>query len=308
MEKNPKLTDADVELIEEDSLDFDSLDDDLNDDSLDDDFEDDSMDESDGKGIVENPRVAKADAEVQKLISQKRIKDSDDRKVSSEIFDKATLQVLYKLANQGHLDVLNGAISTGKEANVLKGIKDDGSIVAVKIYRIATSDFKKMQYYIAGDPRFNVRSSNKRQLINNWVNKEFRNLTRLKDAGVYVPEAITSLSNVLIIEFIGDEDGNPAPTVKNLPPQDPNDFYEKLVGQMDKFINKANLIHGDLSTYNILNYDEEPVIIDVSQSVVRDHIIANELLERDIKNISFEFSKMGVDTSIEDLTNRLIKD
>ena len=296
MQKNPKLTDADVELIEDDFLEDDLL-------------EDDSMDvESDGKDMNVNPRVAKADAEVQKLISQKRIKDSDDRKVSSEIFDKATLQVLYKLANQGHLDVLNGAISTGKEANVLKGIKDDGSIVAVKIYRIATSDFKKMQYYIAGDPRFNVRSSNKRQLINNWVNKEFRNLTRLKDAGVYVPEAITSLSNVLIIEFIGDEDGNPAPTVKNLPPQDPNDFYEKLVDQMDKFINKANLIHGDLSTYNILNYDEEPVIIDVSQSVVRDHIIANELLERDIKNISFEFSKMGVDTSIEDLTNRLIRD
>ncbi len=306
MQKNPKLTDANVELIEDDFLDDDFSEEDFLEDDL---LEDDSMDvESDGEDMDVNPRVAKADAEVQKLISQKRIKDSDDRKVSSEIFDKATLQVLYKLANQGHLDVLNGAISTGKEANVLKGIKDDGSIVAVKIYRIATSDFKKMQYYIAGDPRFNVRSSNKRQLINNWVNKEFRNLTRLKDAGVYVPEAITSLSNVLIIEFIGDEDGNPAPTVKNLPPQDPNDFYEKLVDQMDKFINKANLIHGDLSTYNILNYDEEPVIIDVSQSVVRDHIIANELLERDIKNISFEFSKMGVDTSIEDLTNRLIRE
>lgn len=291
MEENPKLTDADVEILEDDLFEDDSLD-----------------DESDGEDMDENPRVAKADAEVQKLISQKRIKDSDDRKVSSEIFDKATLQVLYKLANQGYLDVLNGAISTGKEANVLKGIKEDGSIVAVKIYRIATSDFKKMQYYIAGDPRFNVRSSNKRQLINNWVNKEFRNLTRLKDAGVNVPEAITSLNNVLIIEFIGDKDGNPAPTVKNLPPQDPNEFYEKLVEQMDRFINKANLIHGDLSSYNILNFDEEPVIIDVSQSVVRDHIIANELLERDIKNISFEFSKMGVDTSIEDLTNRLLRE
>ena len=285
MEENPKMANAHAELIEDDSMEI----------------------ESDEEVMNENPRVAKADAEVQKLISQKRIKDSDDRKVSSEIFDKATLQVLYKLANQGYLDVLNGAISTGKEANVLKGIKEDGSIVAVKIYRIATSDFKKMQYYIAGDPRFNVRSSNKRQLINNWVNKEYRNLTRLKDAGVYVPEAITSMSNVLIIEFIGDVDGNPAPTVKNLPPQDPEDFYEKLVNQMYRFINKANLIHGDLSTYNILNYNEEPVIIDVSQSVVRDHIIANELLERDIKNISFEFSKMGVDTSIEDLTERLIK-
>ena len=261
-----------------------------------------------GVFMQEDPKVAKADEEVQKLISRKRTKDADDRKVSSEIFDKATLQVLYKLANQGHLDVLNGAISTGKEANVLKGIKDDGSIVAVKIYRIATSDFKKMQYYIAGDPRFNVRSSNKRQLINNWVNKEFRNLTRLSEAGVNVPEAITSLNNVLIIEFIGDKEGNPAPTVKNLPPQDPNDFYEQLVEQMDRFINKANLIHGDLSSYNILNMDEKPVIIDVSQSVVRDHIIANELLERDIKNISFEFSRMGVDTSIEDLTNRLFKE
>ena len=268
MEENPKMANAHAELIEDDSMEI----------------------ESDEEVMNENPRVAKADAEVQKLISQKRIKDSDDRKVSSEIFDKATLQVLYKLANQGYLDVLNGAISTGKEANVLKGIKEDGSIV------------------IAGDPRFNVRSSNKRQLINNWVNKEYRNLTRLKDAGVNVPEAITSLNNVLIIEFIGDEDGNPAPTVKNLPPQDPNDFYEKLVDQMDKFINKANLIHGDLSSYNILNFDEEPVIIDVSQSVVKDHIIARELLERDIKNISFEFKKMGVDTSIEDLTNRLIKE
>ena len=299
MEENPKVTEIDSEFDSE--LDF-ELDSEL--------IEDDSnLSETDGDDVMdENPRVAKADAEVQKLISQKRIKDSDDRKVSSEIFDKATLQVLYKLANQGHLDVLNGAISTGKEANVLKGIKDDGSIVAVKIYRIATSDFKKMQYYIAGDPRFNVRSSNKRQLINNWVNKEFRNLTRLKDAGVNVPEAITSLNNVLIIEFIGDKAENPAPTVKNLPPEDPNDFYEKLVNQMDRFINKANLIHGDLSSYNILNFNEEPVIIDVSQSVVRDHIIANELLERDIKNISFEFSKMGVDTSIEDLTNRLIKD
>ena len=286
MEENPRLTEVDAELMEED---LDEV-------------------EVDAELMEEDSKVAKADAAVQKLISQKRIKDSEDRKVSSEIFDKATLQVLYKLANQGHLDVLNGAISTGKEANVLKGIKDDGSIVAVKIYRIATSDFKKMQYYIAGDPRFNVRSSNKRQLINNWVNKEFRNLTRLKDAGVNVPEAITSLNNVLIIEFIGDEEGNPAPTVKNLPPEDPNDFYEKLVDQMDRFINKAHLIHGDLSSYNILNFDEEPVIIDVSQSVVRDHIIANELLERDIKNISFEFSRMGVDTSIEDLTNRLFKE
>ncbi|MBF4468565.1 MAG: serine protein kinase RIO, partial [Methanobrevibacter arboriphilus] len=56
---------------------------------------------------------------------------------------------------------------------------------------------------------------------------------------------------------------------------------------------------------NILNKDEYPVIIDVSQSVVRDHPIANELLVRDIKNIYKEFKKMGSSYSLEDIINKL---
>ena len=85
-----------------------------------------------------DPKVAKADAKHQKIHSEKRRKDSSDRKTGNEIFDKITLETLYKLANQGYIDVLNGAISTGKEANVLTGITDDEKFVAVKIYRIAT--------------------------------------------------------------------------------------------------------------------------------------------------------------------------
>ncbi len=65
------------------------------------------------------------------------------------------------------------------------------------------------------------------------------------------------------------------------------------------------MVHGDLSTFNILNKDEYPVIIDVSQSVVRDHPIANELLVRDIKNIYKEFKKMGSSYSLEDILNKL---
>ena len=253
-------------------------------------------------------KIAKADAAHEKLHSRKRKKDSSERKVGNEIFDKLTLETLYKLANQGYIDILNGAISTGKEANVLTGITDDENYVAVKIYRVATSDFKKMDYYLKGDPRFNVKTKNKRKIIYSWVTKEFKNLTRLYDAGVNVPKPFISSNNVLIIEFIGDSDGNPAQPVRNQPPKDPDEFFNKLLVQLKLFVRKAKLVHGDLSNYNILNLNEEPVIIDVSQSVVRDHIIANELLARDIKNISFEFSKMGVDTSIEDLTNRLIKD
>ena len=113
MEKDPRVAKIDSELID-DNPDLSEIDEDMMDvnpdlSEIDEDMMDENPDLSDTEGVMdENPRVAKADAEVQKLISQKRIKDSDDRKVSSEIFDKATLQVLYKLANQGHLDVLNG--------------------------------------------------------------------------------------------------------------------------------------------------------------------------------------------------------
>ena len=250
-------------------------------------------------------KIAKADAEVQKIISRKRKKDSEDRKVSSEIFDKLTLETLYKLANHGHIDVLNGAISTGKEANVLTGITDENTYIAVKIYRIATSDFKKMDYYVHGDPRFNIKTKNKRQLIYAWVMKEFKNLKRLDNTGVRVPKPIVASNNVLLIEFIGDEDGNPAQPVKNQPPKNPEEFFNELIDQLKLFVNEANLIHGDLSNYNILNYNEHPVIIDVSQSVVKDNPISRELLERDIKTLIHEYKRLGVDTSVEAVSKQL---
>ena len=246
-------------------------------------------------------KIAKADAKHEKLHSQKRKKDSSDRKVGNEIFDKLTLETLYKLANQGYIDILNGAISTGKEANVLTGITDDEKFVAVKIYRIATSDFKKMDYYLKGDPRFNIKTKNKRKIIYSWVTKEFKNLTRLDNAGVTVPKPITSSNNVLLIEFIGDEYGNPAQPVKNQPPKNPEEFWNKLLVELKLFVNEARLVHGDLSNYNILNKDEKPVIIDVSQSVVLDNPISKELLERDINTLVREYTKLGVETSFEEV-------
>ena len=250
-----------------------------------------------------DPKINKADEDLEKIRNRKK-RDNDGRKVANEIFDDTTLQNLYKLANKNYLTILNGEISTGKEANVLKGLKEDNTPIAVKIYRIATSDFKKMQYYIQGDPRFHIKSTNKRRLITSWVNKEYRNLQRLHDNHVNVPKPITTLNNILLMEFIGNNT-TPAPTTQKQKPKDPEQFFQKLLTELDKFINQANLIHGDLSTFNILNYNERPVIIDVSQSVVKDHQIAKELLERDIENINREFNNMGVETTPEQIQKEL---
>ncbi|HHT19351.1 MAG TPA: serine protein kinase RIO [Methanobacterium sp.] len=255
---------------------------------------------------MESP-VDKSDIHLQKMREVKRLKSVEDRRVGSEVFDRITLQTLYKLANQGHIHLLNGAISTGKEANVFKGADEDGNLVAVKIYRVTTSDFKKMQYYIQGDPRFNIRSNSKRQLINNWVLKEFKNLNRAYNAGVRVPKPLIAKKNILVMEFIGDKNGTPARLMQQTKISNPDNIVEKIIEYVKKLYNDAEIVHGDLSAFNILIHHDEPVIIDLSQSLVVDHPLSNELLNRDINNLIKDFKKIGIKMSKDDV-KRKIKD
>lgn len=254
---------------------------------------------------MESP-ITKSDIDLQKLREVKRLKSVEDKRVGSEVFDRITLKTLYKLANQGYIHLLNGAISTGKEANVFTGVDDQGKIVAVKIYRVTTSDFKKMQYYIQGDPRFNVKSNSKRQLINNWVLKEFKNLNRAYEAGVRVPQPIIAKNNILIIEFIGNSDGTPARLMRQSKISNPQYVADKIIDYVKKLYNDAELVHGDLSGFNILMADDEPVIIDLSQSMVVDHPLTNELLNRDIDNLVKDFNKMNIKMSKEDIKRKII--
>ena len=55
---------------------------------------------------------------------------------------------------------------------------------------------------------------------------------------------------------------------------------------MKKMYRECMLIHGDLSEYNLLWHDDTVYVIDVSQSVDREHPHAHEFLLRDCKNIT----------------------
>jgi RIO kinase 1 len=81
---------------------------------------------------------------------------------------------------------------------------------------------------------------------------------------------------------------------------------------MELLYTKANLVHGDLSEYNILIDPDtlEPIFIDMGQSVTLEHPRAQEFLRRDIENIVRYFKKYGIDADSEKLysTIREIKD
>lgn len=70
--------------------------------------------------------------------------------------------------------------------------------------------------------------------------------------------------------------------------------YITIVVDMRRMYHECNLVHGDLSEYNILWHEDRPVIIDVSQSVEHAHPYANDFLRKDISNITDFFGKKGL--------------
>ncbi|MHC1566402.1 MAG: serine protein kinase RIO [Candidatus Syntropharchaeia archaeon] len=229
-----------------------------------------------------------------------KIKDSNDYKVLEDVFDTATLETLYKFANRGIISAMGGAISTGKEANIFHALGENGEL-AVKIYRISTSNFHSMHEYMIGDPRFKKIRKDKKSIVFAWTKKEFRNLTRASEVGVRVPEPIAAERNILIMEFIG-KDGIKAPRLKDVDGlEDPHSFFRMIVKYMKLLYTKARIVHADLSEFNILVQDEMPVFIDMGQSVMLDHPNAEEFLERDVENIVRYFEGFDIRYEKEDI-------
>ncbi|WP_407355382.1 serine protein kinase RIO [Methanolobus sp. WCC5] len=250
-------------------------------------------------------KVERIDTKVDKLRMKR--KDTDTLKVRENVFDEPTLKTLYILSNKGIIDAMGGSISTGKEANVFLAEGEEKD-VAVKIYRISSSTFNSMEDYILGDPRFrNIRHS-KRDIIFAWTKKEQRNLMRAKEAGVRVPEPIVAERNILVMEFMG-EDEKPYPLLKDitLEKEDAKKIYDTIMIYIDLLYNKADLIHGDLSEYNILIIPDkkDTVFIDMGQSVTLQHPRSREFLLRDIENITRYFRKYGIDDDPQELYSKI---
>lgn len=212
-----------------------------------------------------------------------RIKDSDRLKVREDVFDEVTLLALYKLVHKKWLSVIGGSISTGKEANIFFGERD-GFPIAIKIYRIRTANFTTMSSYITGDRRFSHVKKAKKELIFAWTKKEFANLVRARDAGISVPEPLVWDRNILVMSFIGENE-IPAPQLRNAEIGDPAKTYREIIKIIDILYNSAELVHADLSEFNIL-FRDKPYLIDMGQSVTRDHPRALPFLMRDIRNIN----------------------
>ncbi len=226
----------------------------------------------------------------------KKIDQSKKRAVIESVFDERTIFHLNKILTNGPLKHIKGVISAGKEANVYLAYDLDEKEVAIKIYKIDSNTSKWMRNYIIGDPRFKKIPRNVSKIIFLWASKEFKNLKRAYKAGLRVPKPIFIKNNILIMEYIGFE-SIPAPVLKDIKkPKETINLMNEILSFIKILYQKAKLVHGDLSEFNILYHNQKPVVIDISQAVSTQHPKAEVYLTRDIKNIFKYFKKLGIET------------
>ena len=68
-------------------------------------------------------------------------------KVVNEVLDKPTVMTLYKMITDHVIAYVNGSVSAGKESVLFWGVDENDVNVALKIYLVSTSNFKKREPY-----------------------------------------------------------------------------------------------------------------------------------------------------------------
>ena len=212
---------------------------------------------------------------------------------------------LNKLSKMGFLDELISGIKTGKEGSVFLGRNADG-FVAVKVYTdLRVRSFKRDEAYregrFIGDSRIeraieqgSGKGLDAHQIL--WVQEEFRQMKHLYQHGVIVPKAIAVNGVSLIMEFIGDENGNPAPRISDLKMEkaEAEEAFRQSVRNL-KLIVRSGRVHGDYSTFNILWHNEKAVVIDFPQVMeFKNNRNAHVFLERDVHSLCKSFGRKGM--------------
>lgn len=246
--------------------------------------------------------------------------EKSDRATSEQVLDPRTRMLLLQMLNRNIVSEINGVISTGKEANVYHAATiptetpGEAPVAplhrAIKVYKTSIMVFKDREKYVAGEFRFKqgYNKSSNRAMVKVWAEKEYRNLRRIHAAGIPCPEPVYLKAHVLVMQFLGNNKGWPAPRLRDYEFEGESadeiaskwrDVYIQLLSYMRIMYQTCRLVHADLSEYNLLYHKDQLIMIDVSQSVEHDHPRSLEFLRMDIKNVSDFFKRKGVQTLAE---------
>jgi len=213
------------------------------------------------------------------------------------------------LQSEGYITDVIRPLKSGKEASVhlCRGAPSTGeALLAAKVYRPrAARSFKNDAAYTAGRVITNARTRRAVQGKTRfgreveermWVGREYETLREVHTAGAEVPRPVACSDTAILMEYVGDED-EAAPQLKDvrLSEREAAHVFERLLQNVEVFLSR-NLVHADLSPFNVLWWNGEIRIIDFPQAVdARTNPNARDLLWRDIEHVCRFAARFGVD-------------
>jgi RIO kinase 2 len=197
------------------------------------------------------------------------------------------------LVKAGVIESFGQALGVGKEADVYDALSPSGKRIAVKFHRLGRTSFRQTRR-----KRGYVREHSTWLFQSHLAaEKEFQVMQLVYKNGVSVPEPISQNRHVIAMGII---EGAELSKYNEIPR--PEKVLREILRNVRKAYLKAHVIHADLSEYNIiLKPDGHILIIDWPQYVTTDHVNADELLERDLKNVLTFFNRrFNVKVAIEE--------
>jgi RIO kinase 1 len=211
-------------------------------------------------------------------------------------------------------------IKTGKEASVhlcrANRSTTGEDLLALKVYHpLDRRDFRDESIYRDGEwikeRRIRAALEKKTRFGRHvqgelWVSREWETLRALSAAGAPVPRPVVSTEDAILMTYIGDLD-DAAPQLRSVRPgpMDAQDLFEQVIRAVERLL-YGNVIHGDLSAYNVLVWEGRAIVIDLPQAVdPRKNRHAPALLERDVRRICDHFARFGVASSPEQISSDL---
>ncbi len=136
-----------------------------------------------------------------------------------------------------------------------------------------------------------------------WVDREWETLRALSDAGAPVPRPLEATGEAILMTYIGDE-ADAAPRLHEHRPADRaevEDLLDQLLAAVERMLYR-DVVHGDLSAYNLLVWEGRLIVIDFPQAVdPKKNRHAPALLERDLRRVGDHFERLGVERPWERL-------
>ncbi|MDT0201117.1 RIO1 family regulatory kinase/ATPase [Nocardioides sp. AE5] len=220
------------------------------------------------------------------------------------------------VTSQGALDTELGILKTGKEAEVFlleRAVPGQpGVVLAAKRYKGRDQlAFHRSEVYTEGrstrrsrDARAIKAKSNfgRHVAVGQWAASEWECLCRLWLAGAPVPYPVQLDGTEILMEFITDTDGLPAPRLAQARPGPGllRDYFEQLRAAL-AILARHGIAHGDLSAYNLLATGERLVVIDLPQAVdLAGNRQGLDFLMRDCRNVCTWFRHHGLAPEIAD--------